>query len=192
MAFRSPNRALGCALLVLLPLCSGAAGPEPGQSAQSVQSASALDQELQALKSEVLDFNQSASSVEAAFLFPDETRVSVYVGVQAPGLLVENVVITVDDQPPVTRKFDVYESIALQRRGLYRALRLNTQPGRHRIRVEFSGRYADAKPGAPALRSRHEAVFEKTTLPSDLEVRISVPEFGTPPALSLRDWRPAS
>lgn len=184
MAFRSPNRALGCALLACLPLCSAGAGLD--------ESALALDRELQALKAEVLDFNQRASSAETAFLFPDETRVSVYVGVQAPGLLIENVVITVDDQAPTTRKFDVYESIALQRRGLYRALRLNTQPGSHRIRVEFSGRYADAKPGTPALRGRYEAVFEKTTLPSDLEVRISVPEFGVPPILSLRDWRPAS
>ena len=186
MAFRSPNRALGCALLACLPWLSSAA------AADADEAALALDRELQALKDEVLDFNQRATRVENAFLYPDETRVSVFVGVQAPGLLVENVVITIDDQPPTARKFDVYESIALQRRGLYRALRLNTQPGSHRIRVEFSGRYADAKPGTPALRARHEAVFEKTIQPSDLEVRISVPEFGVPPSLSLRDWRPAS
>lgn len=185
MAFRSPNRALGCALLAWWPLLSGAAAPDADDTAL------ALDRELQSLKAEVLDFNQRASRVENAFLFPDETRVSVFVGVQAPGLLVENVVLTVDDQAPTSRKFDVYESIALQRRGLYRALRLNIQPGSHRLRVEFSGRYADAKPGTPALRARYEAVFEKTIAPSDLEVRISVPEFGTPPQLSLRDWRPA-
>lgn len=186
MAFRFPNRARASVLLACLPLLCAAAAGETGDTAL------AIDRELQALKSEVLDFNQRATSIESAFLYPDETRVAIYVGVKAPGLLIEDVVITVDDQPPTVRKFDVYESIALQRRGLYRALRLNTQPGRHRIRVEFSGRYADAKPGSPALRGRHEALFEKTIRPSDLEVRIAVPEYGVPPVLSLHDWRPAS
>lgn len=186
MAFRSPKRAGASLLLALLPMLCSAAAPDADETAL------AIDRELQALKAEVLDFNQRATSIENAFLYPDETRVSIFVGVKAPGLLVEEVVITVDDEAPTVRKFDVYESIALQRRGLYRALRLNTQPGRHRIRVEYSGRYADAKPGAPALRGSHDAVFDKTIKPSDLEVRISVPEYGVPPNLSLRDWKPAS
>ncbi|WP_293373184.1 hypothetical protein [Nevskia sp.] len=187
MAFRPLNRALRCALLACLPLACGAAGLESADEA-----ALALDQELQALKAEVLDLNQRALSTEASFLYPDETRVSIYVGVKAPGLLVEDVVITVDDSAPTVRKFDVVESIALQRRGLYRALRLNAAPGSHRIRVEFSGRYADAKPGTPAMRGRYEAVFEKTVLPSDLEVLISIPAYGKPATIRLRDWRPTS
>lgn len=165
-------------------------GVIPPASSDEVQVA--IDQDLEALKAEVIDVNQQALSTEAAFLYPDVTRVSIYIGVQAPGLLVEDVVITVDDNTPTVRKFDPVESIALQRRGLYRALRLNASPGSHRIRAEFSARYADAKPGAPALRGRYEAVFEKTVLPSDLEVLISVAEYGKPPTLRLRDWRPAS
>jgi len=183
MALRSSNRALWCALITCLPLTCGAALDEEML---------AIDQELQALKAEVLDVNQSALRTEAAFQYPDETRVSIYVGVQAPGLLVEDVVITVDDSPPTARKFDVVESIALQRRGLYRALRLNTTPGSHRIRVEFSGRYADAKPGVPAMRSRYEGIFEKTLRPSDLEVLISISAYGKPATIRLRDWRPNS
>jgi len=185
MAFRPSNRALRCLLVACLPLVSGVAS-----AAASDDEMLAIDQELQTLKAEVLEVNQGALSTEASFLYPDETRVSIYIGVLAPGLLIEDVVITVDDSAPTVRKFDVVESIALQRRGLYRALRLNASPGSHRIRVEFSGRYADAKPGTPAMRGRYEAVFEKTVLPSDLEVLINVAAYGNPATIRLRDWRP--
>ncbi len=181
MALRSSNRALWCALIACLPLTCGAASEDEMLT---------IDQELQALKAEVLDLNQSALRTETAFQYPDETRVSIFVGLQAPGLLVEDVVIAIDNNPPTVRKFDVIESVSLQRRGLYRALRLNTTPGSHRIRVDFSGRYVDAKPGTPPLRSHYEGVFEKTVQPSDLEVQVSVAAYGKPATIRLRDWRP--
>lgn len=187
MAFSPSSRALRCLLIAGLPLACAAGTSGPPDEAQQ-----AIDRDLQTLKAEVLDLNQRALSAEASFLYPDETRVSIYIGVLAPGLLVEDVVITVDDSPPTVRKFDVVEAIALQRRGLYRALRVNATPGGHRIRFEFSARYADAKPGTPALRGRYEAVFEKTVLPSDLEVLISVSDYGKPATIRLRDWRPLS
>jgi len=184
MPFRPSNRAPWCALIACLPLACGAAAQQDEMQA--------IDRDLQALKAEVLDLNQGATRAEAALQYPDETRVSIYVGVDAPGMLVEDVIITVDNAAPTVRKFDVIESIALQRRGLYRALRLNTTPGSHRIRVEFSGRYVDAKPGTPPMRARYEGVFDKTVQPSDLEVLISIAAYGKPATIRLRDWRPNS
>ena len=91
------------------------------------------------------------------------------------------------DAGPARRPF--VRAVALQRRGLYRALRLNVKPGPHRLRAEFVGRYADTAIDSPRLTGRFEAVFDKTPLGSDLEVVISTPGLGQNPVISLRDWR---
>ena len=180
------NRWMRCALMACLPGLAQAAAVKPVDPGSQE-----LDRVVQELKAEVLDINQRALSTETAFLYPDATRVTIYAGVKAQGLLIEDLTITVDDGAPTQRKFDTLEAIALQRKGLYRAVRLNAAPGAHRIRAEFSARYADAEPNTPPLRGRYEAVFEKTTKPSDLEVLIAVEGYGKVPVIKLRDWRTA-
>lgn len=183
MAF-SPSSLLRCLLVLCLPLAAQATPPQPADPAVLE-----IDKTLQQLKAEVLDINQQAIRTEDAFLYPDQTRVTVYVGVSAPGLLVEEVLIAIDSYPPVRKKLLVTEQVALQRRGLYRAIRMNVPPGAHRLRAEFTGRYADISPDLPKLTGRYEAVFDKTTLGADLEVLISTPGLSQDPVISLRDWR---
>lgn len=182
--FKSRIRLL--ALAACLPLCVGAAAPEPVDEATLK-----LDSEIQALKAEVLDINQRGLDTEENFLYPELTRVEVYVGVKAPGLLVNDVTVTVDDGAPTLHSYDTLEAIVLQRRGLYRLLRINAQPGAHRIKAEFTAHYADAKPEAPLLHGRYEAVFDKTLKPSELEFTIVQENFLSVPTLKLRDWRVA-
>mgnify|MGYP000278766068 CR=1 FL=1 len=91
MAFRMPSRLLWCLSTALLPLAALATPPQPADPAVLE-----IDKSLQQLKSEVLDINQQAIRTEDAFLYPDQTRVTVYVGVSAPGLLVEEVLLTID------------------------------------------------------------------------------------------------
>jgi len=150
-----------------------------------------LDSSIQALKAEVLDINQRALGTEEGFLYPELTRVTVYVGVKVPGLLLNTFVVTVDDGEPTFHTYDTLEAVVLQRRGLEKLLRINAQPGQHRIKAEFTGHLADAKPEAPLLRGRYEANFEKTLQASELEFTIAQENFVSTPTLKLRDWRVA-
>ncbi|GAC1621730.1 MAG: hypothetical protein NVS9B10_04900 [Nevskia sp.] len=173
-------------LAACLPLWAGAVAPEPVDEATLK-----LDGSIQALKAEVLDINQRGLDVEENFLYPELTRVTVYVGVKAPGLLLNEVKVTIDDGAPMAHAYDTLEAVVLQRRGLYRLLKINAQPGAHRIKAEFSAHFADAKPEAPLLRGRYEAVFEKTLKPAELEFAIVQENFLSVPTMKLRDWRAA-
>lgn len=186
MAFRPSSRLFLCTVLACLPAAVHAAPPQPADPAVLE-----IDRTLQVLKSEVFDINQQAIRTEDAFLYPEQTRVTIYVGMDAPGLLLDEVVVTVDGNAPVRRKVEVTEAVALQRRGLYRALRLNVTPGAHRLWAEFSGRYADTGVDGQRLRGRYEALFDKTDRASDLEILIATPGLGQQPTMALRDWRPS-
>lgn len=185
MAFRPLSRLLRCLLAACLPMAAQAVPPQPADPAVLE-----IDRTLQQLKAEVLDINQQAIRAEDGFLYPPQTRVTVYIGVQAPALLLDEVVITIDGNEPIRRKLEVTEAVALQRRGLYRALRLNVSPGPHRLRAEYVGRFADAAVDSPRMRGRYEAVFDKNDQATDLEVQISTPGLNETPVISLRDWRP--
>lgn len=174
------------ALTVGLPFCAWSAPAPPVDD-----SAAQLDANIQALKAEVLDINQRELDTEEDFLFPEQTRVNVYVGVRTGGLLLNEFVVTIDAQPPSRRAYSTQEAILLQRRGLNRMLRLNVPPGAHRIKADFTGHFADADPAAPLLRGHLEAVFEKSLKTSDLEFTVSQEGYLTTPVLKLRDWRAA-
>lgn len=187
MAFRSPSRLFLCIFLACLPAAVQAAPPQPADPAVLE-----IDRTLQALKSEAFDINQQAIRVEDAFVYPEQTRATVYVGVDAPGLLLDEITITIDGDLPIRRKLELTEAVALQRRGLYRVLRLNITPGTHRIAAEFAGRYADTIANSEQRMSgRYDAVFDKTERASDLEIVISTPGLGMQPTMALRDWRPS-
>jgi hypothetical protein len=143
-----------------------------------------LDRELQKLKEDALDINGQAQRAQSEILYPDYSRVSVYLGVSTPGLLVKDVSVTIDDDAPVSYEFNGVESYVLQRQGLYRVLDANVSPGTHRIRAQFSGRYADAKDD---VGGSYEAYFNKDLRSADLELFVG--KDGR--SLQLREWKSA-
>ena len=75
-------------ILLVIALCAGAAvaqdAPAPAEPARAAPGASAenfqsLDQEVQALKKEVLDLNRELFVLEEDLLFPANTQVAVFV-----------------------------------------------------------------------------------------------------------------
>lgn len=177
-----------CARLLLLafaPLTAGAAGEAADD--QFLQ----LDSDIQSLKAEVLDINQSALGVEEKFLYPGRTRLIVYVGVKPPGLLVDDIVLTVDTSQPIAHRCDAEEAYALQRKGLLRIARTNVLPGAHRIRADITAHYADAVAGTPPYKLHLEQLFDKTIEPSYLELSLFLKGLDNTPQLRLRDWRVA-
>lgn len=155
------------------------------------EQATQLDAEVQALKAEAIDINQTGLGIEERFLYPERTRLFVYVGVKPPGLLVDVVRVQIDNAPATEHKCSVEESYGLQRKGLLRVVRGNAERGTHRLRAEITARYADAKPDTAPYRLTIEETFDKGAEPSYLELSLFLQGFDNTPHLRLRDWKPA-
>ncbi len=160
--------------------------------AQADPQAMKLDQAVQALKDEVVEFNREAQALENEVLLPATTRLSVYLNVKVNGLLLEEVSVMVDNDRPVVYRYDAKDARALlNETSAQRVLRAPVTGGAHRIRVSFSGHYADDKADAAPVTDSFEAVFDKTTEETELEFTIARERrLGGKPRLSMKQWRP--
>ncbi len=151
-----------------------------------------LDQAVQALKDEVVEFNREAQALENEVLLPTTARLSVYLNVKVNGLLLEEVSVMVDEERPVIYRYDAKDARALlNESSAQRVLRTQVTAGAHRIRVNFSGHYADDKADAPPITDSFEAVFDKATEEAELEFTIARERrLGGKPRLSMKQWRP--
>lgn len=164
----------------------------PAFAAQNDAQALKLDQAVQALKDEVLEFNREAQAVENEVLLPAHARLSVYLGVKVSGLLLEEVSVMIDDGRPVVYRYDANDARALlNETSLQRIVRTPVAGGAHRIRVSFTGHYADDKEDAPPVTDSFEAVFDKGLEEAELELTIARERrLAGKPRLSMKQWRP--
>jgi len=182
-------RLFGLSMLVALCSLRAQAGQAPNADASSAK----LDAIIETLKKEAVDFNREAQDIEQVVMYPDHSRLSLYVSCQVSRLLLQNVTVIIDDGSPV--RYDYSERSAkalLLSDGLHRVLLANVAPGSHRVRAEFRGQFADADAGDAPVVGRFEETFDKTTKPLDLELRVARYTRLSPPKLSLTVWKPAS
>lgn len=182
---RGQYTALGASLAFLISLPAAAAGSD--LSARAIE----LDQAVQALKDEVIEFNREAASVEVDALLPDYVRLNVYLSVKAGGLLLDEVTVALDDRAPEVYHYDDFDSRAiLEKSSLQRLLRVSAEPGPHKLRVNFSGKFADAKADEPPVTDQYEVTIDKPARATDVEFVIArESRFGGKPKLSMKQWR---
>lgn len=180
--------ALPVALLALVgPAMAAPAGPSATElEEQSLK----LDQAVQAFKKEALEFNTEAQGIEDDVLYPPHARLSVYLAVKVPGLLLKDVSVTVDNYPPQTFTYTDRDAKAMLSEGhLQRILRSNVGAGAHRIRIVYTGQLADAKPDAPPVGDSYEAVFDKDQRETNLEFSIARRSRLSKAGISMQQWR---
>ena len=184
--------------LALRPLCvcalvgSIATGVHAMEPTAPDDGAITLDQTVQAIKDEAIQFNRDALLAEEAFLYPTQTRVSVYVSNRLPNVLLSDINLTIDDGAPVTYRYGERDSRALVEKGaLQRLLITNLDRGTHRLRVSFNGHYVEGDDEPEPLAGRFEAVFTKGLEASDVELQILRGSSRKEPAMKLKEWRAA-
>ncbi len=150
--------------------------------------AAKLDQTVQALKDEVLEFNIAARATEMDAVLPAYDRLSIYLSVKVGGLLLQEVSVGLDDRAPEVYHYDEFDSRAiLDKNSLQRLLRVSAMPGQHRVRISFIGKYADAKLQDLPLSDRYEVTVEKASEAVDLEFVIArESRFGGRPRLTMK------
>ena len=151
-----------------------------------------LDQTVQAIKDEAIQFNRDALLAEEAFLYPPQTRVSIYVSSRLRNVLLSDINLTLDDGTPVTYRYGERDSRALLEKGaLQRLLITNVERGAHRVRVSFNGQYVEGDDEPEPVSGQLEAVFTKGLEATDVELQILRGRSRTEPAMKLKEWRAA-
>lgn len=172
-----------CALVGFCLVASAARAEVPDEEAIG------YDQVVQALKDELVQFNRDAQLAEDEFLYPDHSRVSVYVSNLVDGLLLQEVSIAIDEQPPVVYTYTEDDARALMvEDALQRVLRANVSRGAHRIRFSYRGTLADGEDGEP-LAGGHDTQFDKTLDPAEIELRIDSASRRNQLVVQVREWR---
>ena len=176
--------AVAAGVLALAALSAAAADRETEEALE-------LDQAIQVLKDEALQFDRDAQLSEEEYAYPPHTRVTVYVSVEVQALLMKKLVVDIDGADTVTYEYSDLDAKALLRsKGLQRLGRFNVSKGGHRLSAQFIGRYADAEEGEADIVDRIESVFDKKYAPVDLELVVAKANRGAKPMLILREWRP--
>ncbi|MDD3762004.1 MAG: hypothetical protein PHP86_01760 [Nevskiales bacterium] len=163
------------------------------QQSDTAERAVRLDQSIQALKDEVIELNREALAVENSTLVPDYLRVSVYLRVDVPGLLLQQVTVAIDDQTPTVYHYDEHDARALlKENALQRVMSTTVAPGPHRIRLSYTGQYAGAKDDAAPVTDRYEALFDKGDDEAELEFGLARTSlFGGNVQVRMKQWRAA-
>lgn len=92
--------------------------------------------------------------------YPEDTRVSFYLDVDVKTFVLQRAVLHIDDRKPITRNYTSREAGALLRASEHRVLRSNFKPGKHHLRIEYTGQKRGAKPGDPVLHGSVQLNFE--------------------------------
>ena len=148
-----------------------------------------LDSAISVLKDEILQFSRDANLTEREVLYPPATRTSVYVSTRVNQLLIREISISLDDLAPVNYRYSEKEATALHNsEGLHRVILTNLEPGAHRIRAQFSGRYLDDSPQEPPVTGSYEGVFNKTAKEAFIELAFARPSRLRKPDIALKNW----
>ena len=138
--------------LLLLVLCASAAVPAqdatpsaPATTAPALASDSAaaaapaedfkgLDQEVQALKKEVLDLNRELFVLEEDLLFPANTQVAVFVSMDVGEFFaLDSVTLKLDNKEVANYLYTEREAQALLKGGVHRVYIGNLKAGDHEL-----------------------------------------------------------
>lgn len=179
-----------CALAGLCLVWAGLAHAQTPEPLPPDEEAIGLDQTVQSLKDELVQFNRDAQLAEDEFLYPSQSRLSVYLSNRVEGFLLQEVRVTIDDGAPVVYTYGEDDSRALLRENaLQRLVHTNVDRGAHRIKADFRGKRIDADEDDEPLIGNHEAIIDKSLDPAEIELLIVASPRRRHPVMQLKEWR---
>jgi hypothetical protein len=193
MTQRKPLRAwTGAIAASLLPLFALAATP-PEPVATPSSTPIEQDQAIQKLKQESLDVIQQGLAVEQDFLRPDPNRLTVYVGVKIPAMILRDVSVSIDGGAPTTYQFPRSEAVQLQLNptSLATLVSIVAPQGRRHIHAQFTAQYGEARTFDPPYTGVYDGYFEKTEKPAEIELSLQRQGYLTRPELKFYQWSAA-
>jgi len=165
-------------LLVSAPLFAA-------QETAAAMDTRSLDDNVQALKQDVLKLNRELFQLEEALLFPTNTQVSVFLSLDIGKFFdLDSVQIKIDDKNVSNYLYTQRELESLRRGGVQRIYFGNLRAGEHELVAFFTGR----GPQGRDYRRGATLVFEKQAGPKYIELRIRDLKSRQQPEFVVKEW----
>src|SRR5689334_3048298 len=203
MLHASPIRAvwLGCLLLAAArlaaaqtPPAAAAPAPVPEAAASAPPAAAAaeasadtrgLDEQVQGLKKDVVDLNRDLFILEEELLFPANTQVAVFLGVDVGNFFgLDSVQLKIDNKEVINYLYTPREVEALLKGGVQRLYLGNLKVGQHELVAFFSGKGPNERP----YKRGASIKFEKGIGAKYLELKINDRQRKLQPEFEIKDW----
>jgi hypothetical protein len=183
-AFARRWRACACALVVAAGVF--AARPAPAtESTGAPAEFKSVDQDVQALKKQLIELNRDLFRLEEELLYPASTQVAVFLSVDVGTFFaLDSVTLRLDDKEVASYLYTEREVKALHRGGVQKLFLGNLKAGEHEIVATFVGK----GPHERDYRRGTTIRFEKTLGAKYLELRISDREASLQPEFVVRQW----
>lgn len=158
-----------------------AAVPSEGDTA----SLKTVDQDVQALKKQLIELNRDLFKLEEELLYPASTQVAVFLSVDVGTFFaLDSVTLKVDDKEVANYLYTDREVQALHRGGVQKLYLGNLKAGSHEIVAFFTGK----GPHERDYRRGTTLKVDKTVGAKYVELRISDREASLQPEFVVRQW----
>jgi len=145
----------------------------------------AVDQDVQALKKQLIDLNRDLFKLEEELLYPASTQVAVFLSVDVGTFFaLDSVTLKVDDKEVTSYLYTDREVQALHRGGVQKLYLGNLKAGQHEIVAFFTGK----GPHERDYRRGTTVKFDKAVGAKYVELRISDREASLQPEFVVRQW----
>lgn len=171
---------------LLLAVLAGAAGPVAlAQDAAAAPDTRALDEEIQAIKKDVVDLNRDLFILEEELLFPANTQVAVFLSMDVGEFFaLDTVELRLNDKQVARHLYTPREAEALLKGGVQRLYLGNLRVGEHELVALFTGKGPQGQDYSRGAQLR----FEKSVGAKYLELKISDRQSKRQPEFLVRDW----
>ncbi len=144
-----------------------------------------LDENVQDLKSDILDLNRELFILEEELLFPTNTQVAVYLSLDVGSFFqLDSVQIKLDDKVVSNYLYTRLELASLHRGGIQRIYLGNLRTGPHELVALFTG----VGPQGRDYRRGATLTFEKKEGPKYIELTILDNEHKQQPEFAVKEW----
>jgi len=163
------------------PTAPAAPAPAPSQPADT----RALDEEIQAIKKDVVDLNRDLFILEEELLFPANTQVAVFLSMDVGEFFaLDTVELRIDNKQVSKYLYTPREAEALLKGGVQRLYLGNLRVGGHELVALFSGK----GPNGQDYTRGAQLKFEKSVGAKYLELKISDRQRKSQPEFEIKDW----
>ena len=154
----------------------------PADSAAEFKS---VDQDVQALKKQLIDLNRDLFKLEEELLYPSSTQVAVFLSVDVGTFFaLDSVELKLDDKDVTDYLYTEREVQALHRGGVQRLYLGNLKAGEHELVAFFTGK----GPHERDYRRGTSLRFDKTIGTKYIELKISDRAASLQPEFVVREW----
>jgi hypothetical protein len=145
----------------------------------------ALDEEIQAIKKEVVDLNRDLFILEEELLFPANTQVAVFLSMDVGEFFaLDTVELRVDNKQVAKYLYTAREAEALLKGGVQRLYLGNLRVGNHELVALFTGK----GPNGQDYSRGAQLKFEKSIGAKYLELKIADRQRKRQPEFEIKDW----